>query len=308
MMRIGALALVAISLMSGCSSIRAQVADDAPAPRSVAVLPVTGEATPQERETFRRLLREHLRVRNTAVVENEHVDRVLSKRGLMGDPDRFAVAPGGLSAGEIAALCRSLGVDGLVSSDGFAVSSLRMPLIRRRGIRGTWRLHGADGRLYWSADYRLRRYGGFLARAGQLFEAVAEEAKGSGGTSFERLTVSYLSNLLATLPEQPADGVPRHAEPTIASVDSQVREAGEAGVIEVVVRATPGALVRVDLGSRLTGLPTREVAPGIYRGVYRRTPGDGIGAPGSASAHIEDAFGHEGSSGDRKTALRSDGT
>ncbi len=291
----GSLALLVVPLLvAGCGGVQVERTPDLPAPRRIAVLPITGDATVRERQALRTLLREQLRVRSLAVAENGHVDRVLSEQRDMLDPEQFALPDTGLSADRIRSLCATLGVDGLLWSTDFEASRLRLPLYRRRKISATWQIYDRDGRAYWRASYSRGRSGGFLADTGQLFRAVAAEVEGDGDGQFQRLAASYLDDVLDTLPELPADGYPEHGEPAISSVESTVRRAGESDVIEVRIRATPGALVRFDLGPRLTGLPTRETAPGDYRGLYRRTPGDGTDGAQGVTARIQDVYGHDG--------------
>ncbi|MCA8958986.1 MAG: hypothetical protein KDC38_00675 [Planctomycetes bacterium] len=281
------------ALAAGCAS-PVEVSVGLAVPGRVAVLPVTGPAGPAERDYVRTLVRERLRVRNFAVIDNAYVDRVLSENGWLHDADE---ADGTLLPHlsdreeelDAATLCAALDVDGLVIGEDLRARDLNLLVVRCHGIDGRWHLRGANSSFAWRTHFSVRHWGGLLLQSGQLFSALGEQLRAGTRSAFRVLATEYCDELLDTIPMAAPESLDLPIAPEIFAVESH-RRPGE--LLEVEVTATPRALVSYDLAPHLRGLPTREVIPGSYRGVHRVDSGERFPFDGVVRAHIRDRFGH----------------
>jgi hypothetical protein len=278
------LAMACAVLACGCANLSHRLAPDVPPPRVVAVLPLTGSAPASDLELLRAMLRSRLEVRNVAVLDDAWVDQVLSRHGWLGDAATFD--PGRVPLVEA---CQALGAEGIVTGQGFANSNTDLLLYYRRGFGGELRWNARDGREYWRASTTATRTGGLLLKSGQIFSAIGDYADKGSSLANLQLIEAFLDEVLDTLPSYPIEGIAAPPVLAVESVRAQEPRAGTNGVV-VDVAATPGAIVRVDLGD-VRGVPAFEREPGRYRAIHEPPPGHAAGQP--AGVTVRDPFGHE---------------
>ena len=280
--------VVGLGLSAGCNSLKVDLQEDVTPGRVVAILPFEGEAPTKDRELVRQLLRDQLQARSVAVLENAHVDHVLSRHGWLGDPDQFAVEPDAIPA-----IADALGVDGVIRGSGFAYKRVNALLIYRRGIRGELHWDQQDGQGYWTVSYKASHTGGLIVQRGQLFSAISDTVESSSSREWVRLAVKYVESVLDTLPGYPSEGLPAPVTPAVDGATVTRTRTGSETRFRFDVRATAGAHVRADLPPSVEGLPLSEVRPGVYSGDYIAVRGDGTADTSVAHVHVRDRFGHE---------------
>ncbi len=282
--------LLILPLLQGCG-VTARLNERVPPPRRIAVLPMAGEAAAKDRALIRSMLGQSLLVRNVSVVENAYVDRVLSEEGWMTDPGRFdpfLIPP--------AEVCRALGVEGIIIGTGFETEDREYFLYFRRGLQGRLMWWSGEGRLYWEADHCATRSGGVLIGSDQIITTISEHVENGTSLAFVEVVEEYLDEVLATLPEFDPEGLPRPVPPAITGIEVERIEeaAGEEGKrIRVTAKATAGSLVTFDLIPGPKNIPTIEVDPGRYTGIYARLPGDGVQADSKVRVRARSPDGRE---------------
>jgi hypothetical protein len=215
------LATAALStLLAACGGVSHTLHRDLPPPRTIAVLPFPGAASPAVREAARQLVHSRLRTLGYRLADRHHVDRVLSERGWLRDPDQF-VTPAAL--GEV---CTALGTDAILVADDIAESSFNYMVLRRHRLGGTLAIELADGREWWRAEHAAGKFGGFLLTSGQVFAEF--RAQGEHGTPMATM---------ALLDEFTADAI--GTLPAMAATDTAVMPPP---IANVVARRTPTAI------------------------------------------------------------------
>ncbi|MEE8143224.1 MAG: hypothetical protein V3T77_08990 [Planctomycetota bacterium] len=278
-----------LSWMSGCGGVQVQISKELAVPSVVAVLPMGGEATPRELNYLRSRVREQLRVRYLNVFENDYVDRVLSERGWLADPDRFD--PEALPVAEVR---EALGVEGVVMGHDFRSGYWNFLLLYRRSLRGVVGMYVAGGEHSWQARHRVSRSGGILLELGQIFSALRNQFQSGSPRVFVALAEEFVADVLATLPELQPGALRRSPPPRIAEVEvKRLPSAAPEGRIQITVEATPAGVVSFDLLPEVVNMPTVEVAPGRYRGIYTVVRGDELAGPLDVKVHIRDPFGRQ---------------
>jgi hypothetical protein len=187
-------------LLAACGGVSSHLAKT-PAPATVAVLPVSGTADPGARELTRALFTARLAAIGFHVVENSYVDRVLSERGLLRDPEAFDAKA--MAAKDLAA---ALGVDGVLVSSDLDSSSFNVLVLRRQSVSGNVRLVDRQGSEWWSASNTASQTGGFLLKSGQVLSEL--RAQGEHGTpmAIVALVDEFVEDVADTLPPQTPGG------------------------------------------------------------------------------------------------------
>lgn len=235
-----------VLLFVSCSGLVPTVNHDVPMPHRLAVLPVQGAAPFAERELARSLLQARLQERGYLVAELPFVDRVLSERFSLADPETFA--PKALPVSEVAS---ALGVDGLLIVDRFDETRWNIVILRRHVLGGRFSIVASDGREWFVAEHTVGATGGFLLKSGQvLAELMSQSAHGTGAASIDRID-ELIGGVAAALPadaDRHSHVVPPDLEaPVLTSavtnspVDGLVR-------VDVVATSAPFASVWFDLG------------------------------------------------------------
>ncbi len=277
----------ALAVLAACGGIGYTLDSSVPAPATVAVLPLHGEAPPGLRDAARQLLHSRLAARGYRVPELAWVDHVLAERGWLRDPARFTMDPAAVRD-----VVTALGVDAIVVGTDFDESSFNVFLLRRHAFGGELAMRDAGGRAFWSSDHGASTFGGFLLTSGQVFAEL--RAQGEHGTPMASLALAdeLVADVAGTLPVRELVA-PATAPPSVADVSAQ-RVAGPDGTERIVVsaRASAGCVVRCELQPHVDGVPMVAL-PGDgahYRGehdVPARTPLQ------RAVVRARDAFGRE---------------
>ncbi len=244
--------LALLSMLASCASVSHTLDARVAAPHSIAVLPVEGTASLAERELARGLFAARLRERGFLVADSVCVDRALSERRWMQDPDAFAVK--GVPLADIAT---ELGVDGLLLVSDFDETNWNAVVVRRHSLSAQLRIVAKDGAVWWSARGSAGETGGFLLKSGQaLTELLAQSAHGTGAASIAKLDalVEDLSNAMPRDEDRAAHATP----PAIAAPSAiEIRRTNAADgtpCISVMATAQKGALMRVEVGDS-AGVP-----------------------------------------------------
>ena len=196
-------------VVAACGGVSHSVRTDLPMPVTVAVLPFAGPAAGELRASARQLVHSRLQARGYAAPELAHVDRVLSERGWLADPDRFDAA-----RIEPAAVIGALGVDAVVFGTDVDLSSLNVVLLRRQAVCGRFALVDAQRRELWQADHAAGSFGGFLLTSGQVFTEL--RAQGEHGTPMASQRLSSVQRLFETgEPEPPDTALLRYSRPMV---------------------------------------------------------------------------------------------
>jgi hypothetical protein len=187
-------------LLAACGGVSSHLAKT-PAPATVAVLPVSGTADPGARELTRALFTARLAALGFHVVENSYVDRMLSERGLLRDPEAFDTKA--MPAKDLAA---ALGVDAVLVSSDLDSSSFNVFILRRQSVSGNVRLVDRQGSEWWSASYTASQTGGFLLKSGQVLSEL--RAQGEHGTPMATVALvdEFVEDVADTLPAQTPGG------------------------------------------------------------------------------------------------------
>jgi hypothetical protein len=246
-----ALALLGPAILAACGGVSYRLKQDAPTPRTVAVLPLSGPADPGVRELCRDLLIARLQGRGFTVLDKGYADRVLSEAGWLGDPIAFDATrvPAALA-------CRRLDVDAVLIGTGVCESGFNIYILRRRAFGGELRLVTMDGATWWQTDHSASATGGFLLKSGQVVEEF--RAQGGHGTSMQTLALvdAFIDEAAGTLPERAAAG--GTVDLAIGPVTASRRPGPRPGLETVVVtaEARPGACMWFDLWSETQPGPT----------------------------------------------------
>lgn len=244
---------LALSACAGVTLTR----DGGPMPRTVAVLPLAGDADPRLRLLCRALLVSGLQQHGLRVAETDHTDRILAEYGWLRDPAAFR--PEGM---EVGSACAALGVDALAVGTGFDESSFNLLLVRRHSFAGDLELNRADGSRALRVGGSTARTGGFLLQSGQVLSELREQGEHGTPRASVALVDAFVDDVLAALPPPTAgDGGEPAAAMAVALRAADLRlEAGDGGRARLSVRGTvpPGTRVWLDLDPATNGVPARE--------------------------------------------------
>lgn len=287
-MRTRSAALVAGAMLAAaCGGVSHQLRRGAEPPRSIAVLPFAGDADPELRAAGRALLQSRLRAAGYLVPEAEWVDRALSERGWLRDPDAFDA-----TALPMAEATLALGVDAIAVGSDLCQSSFNVLLLRRHAVGGRLALVESDGRTYWAADHAASRFGGFLLTSGQVFEEL--RAQGVHRTPMATLALldEFVADVAATVPTRAAATAaapPPSVDEAIAT-RTPLPDGGQRLVVEA--RASAGAVLTFALPTLAAGVPMVAVpsGDGRHRGAHDLPPGTQLTR---IDVVARDAFGRE---------------
>lgn len=279
------IALASLAALAGCGGVSYHVAKDVPAPQSIAVLPLPGDAAPGVRAAARSLLHSRLHARGYLTPELTWVDHVLAGRGWLTDPDHFDAAhvpP--------AQLAEALGVDAVLIGREVDESRFNFVLLRRQRVTGAFRVVAADGRDYWTAEHGAGSFGGLLLGSGQVITEL--RAQGDHGTSMASLALvdQMIAEAADTVPSRQPPAPP--AEPASIAGAEVARTTLPDGKQRIVVtaRGAPAQILTFDLLPGPTGIPMVPAAGdrGIYRGAHDVDAGRTFAG---VRVHAHDAFG-----------------
>lgn len=256
-------ATLALSL-AGCGGVHHTIRADVPQPATLAVLPFAGDADVATREAARALVQSRLAARGYRLAETPWVDRVLSERGWLRDPAKFAAE--GLAIDRV---IEALGVDAVVVGRDLDESSFNVILLRRHAFGGSLAVERPTG-TYWSANHSAGAFGGFLLMSGQLFTEVRAQGDHRTPMSTLALVDEFVADIVATVPAR-RTASEAGAEPAIGQVRAS-RSPSPEGATRLVVEsdATPGCTLWLDLPPTAIGVPMVALAnaPGRYRGTH----------------------------------------
>ena len=242
--------LAACTAISACGSVSYKVAKDLEAPATIAVLPLQGPAPAGLRDAARQLLQSRLVSRGYRCPELAWVDRVLSERGQLRDPERFV-----LDGKQLEAILTALQVDAAVVGEGIDETSFNVILLRRHAVGGRLAIRDRGGRDYWSSDHGASTFGGFLLTSGQVFAEL--RAQGEHGTPMASLALvdEFVEDVVATVPARQAPP-PLPPTPPLTEVET-FRVAAGADAVRVVVKArtAAGSSLRFELQPFVAGVP-----------------------------------------------------
>ena len=240
-------------VLSACGGVSSHVAKGT-APATVAVLPVGGSADLGARELTRALFAARLGALGFHVVENAYVDRLLTERGWLRDPETFDV-----KAVPVKDAVLALGVDGVLLTADLDSSSFNMLIYRRQSVSGSVRLLDRNGAEWWSASYTASQTGGLLLKSGQVLSEL--RAQGAHGTPMATVALvdEFVEDTAATLPQQVPVGPPQG--PGVPLVVANVAvERGPSPVpgcerLVVTAESHEAAELDFDVGDKLTSVP-----------------------------------------------------
>lgn len=283
--------LVSWLALSACSGVTAHVAPDMPAPRSVAVLPISGSADPAARELARSLLASRLAAQGFQVVEAGYVDRILSERGWLRDPEAFDIQQ--VPSGEAV---RALGVDAVLRCDGLDAQSFNGLVLRRQSVGGAVHLVGADGREWWQASGSNANNGGFLLQSGQVFTEIRDQAAYGSSMAMVALLDGFVEDVIASVPSQPPPGAPLSPGLPLQLSDAVVERVPAPGPnrqrLRVRATATVGCQLTFDVEGALSGVPmARTASPAAATGAFQGEADLPHGSVGRVRVHIESPYG-----------------
>lgn len=274
-------------LLAGCGSVSHRLDPDVPQPTTVAVLPFTGPATPELRDAARQLLQSRLVQRGYRAPELAFVDRVLSERGWLRDPDHFT-----LPAAALREVLAALQVEAVLVGEELDESSFNVFLLRRHAVGGRLALRDAAGRASWSCDHGVSTFGGFLLTSGQVFAEL--RAQGEHGTPMASLALvdEFVQDVVGTIPLRttaPAVAPP----PRLGATEVGLADAAD-GQRRIVVTTTVdgAATLRFDLPPLAHGIPMVAIPgdPRRHRGQLDVPAGNQLPR---VVVHARDAFGRE---------------
>jgi hypothetical protein len=284
---------VAIPLLAlaACSGVSANVASNMPAPRSVAVLPIRGSADPAACELARALLSTRLAAQGFQVVQASYVDRVLSERGWLRDPETLDMQQ--VPIGEVV---QALGVDAVLRCDGLDAHSFNGLVLRRQSVGGALHLVGADGREWWNASGSNANNGGFLLQSGQVFTEIRDQVAHGSPMATVALLDGFVEEVIASIPSQPPPGAPLSPGLPLRLADAVAERAPVAGDgrqrLRVQTTATAACRVTFDVEGVLTGVPmTRAAAAASATSVFQGEVDLPAGKVGRVLVHVESPYG-----------------
>lgn len=277
--------------LSACSGVTARVASDMPAPRSVAVLPISGSADPAARELARSLLASRLAAQGFQVVEAGYVDRVLSERGWLRDPEAFDIQQ--VPSGDAV---RALGVDAVLRCDGLDAHSFNGLVLRRQSVGGAIHLVGADGREWWQASGTNANNGGFLLQSGQVFTEIRDQAAHGSPMAMVALLDGFVEDVIASVPSQPPPGAPLSPGLPLQLSDAAVERVPMPGSnrlrLRVRATATAGCQLTFDVEGVLSGVPmVRSTTKAAATSAFQGEADLPNGTVGRVLVHIESPYG-----------------
>lgn len=282
------LALLAVG-SAACGGVHHTVRADVPQPRSIAVLPFAGDASPSLRAAARQLLTSRLLTRGYEVPETAWVDRVLSEHGWLRDPERAAPTPQPMPLADV---LKALGTDAVAVGTELDESSFNILVLRRQSVGGRVAITDAQGREYWSADHGAATLGGFLLTSGQVFTEL--RAQGEHGTPMASLALTdeFVADIAGTVPERKVDARGTTPPPAIAAIRASRTRGSDGERVVVEAEAPPGTSLRFELAPHLAGVPMAELPgqPGHYRGAQELPPGTAIAR---VTVRARDAYGRE---------------
>lgn len=274
---------------TACGSVSHSIRTDVVQPRSIAVLPFAGDASPALRAAARQLLASRLLTRGYDVPEAAWVDRVLSERGWLRDPERSAPTSVPMPFAEV---LQALGTDAVAIGSDLDESSFNILVLRRQAIGGRVAITDAAGREYWSANHGAASLGGFLLTSGQVFTELRAQAGHGTPMASLALTDEFVADVVGTVPMRIAATSPVIQPPVISAIRA-TRSAGSDGERVVVEAEAPrGVTLRFELAPYIGGIPMSELpdAPGRYRGAQELPTGTAITR---VTVRARDAFGRE---------------
>lgn len=238
-------------------------------PRRVAVLPATGEATPQELEEVRTAIHNNLSSKAFELLKPYQVDQALK---LLEQSEGLVMATAAPDY-----LAKRLEVDGLIFVDVPKISRVYGAAYAHQEVTATLRFYSMNRRqVIWDkTESVVEREGGVsLNLLGILATAV---------TSARVLTEGVRQMLVDRLGRTFAAGIPAPSGAALAVLPPAIEvafantaegpfRAGEE--VRVLMRAEPGLAATFDLGSLRTRLRMEEKSPGQYVGRYVVQSGD----------------------------------
>jgi hypothetical protein len=249
------------AVLAACGGVQHRLQPNVPPPHTIAVLPFQGLAAPAVRAAARQLAQSRLRTLGYRVAEPGYVDRVLTDRGWLRDPERF-VTPDSRTD-----VCVALGTDAILVGDGIEETKFNYLVLRRHRVGGTLTIDLADGREWWRVEHAAGKFGGFLLTSGQVFAEF--RAQGEHGTPMATmaLTDEFTADAIGTVPAVPAtDTVPM--PPPIANVVAKrtPTATGESRLL-VEAAAPSGCQLRFAVDGAAAAVPMVESPrTGHYRG------------------------------------------
>lgn len=274
---------------TACGGVSHAVRSDVAQPRSIAVLPFAGEASPTLRAAARQLLTSRLLTRGYEVPETAWVDRVLSERGWLRDPERPAPTPLPIPLADV---LQALGTDAVALGTDLDESSFNILVLRRHAVGGRVAITDAQGREYWSTTHGSATLGGFLLTSGQVFTELRAQAEHGTPMASLALTDEFVADIAGTVPERQDAARPTVPPPTIAHVRATRTRGSDGERIVVEAEAPRGTTLRFELAPHLAGVPMAELPdqPGHYRGAQELPVGTTLAR---VTVRARDAYGRE---------------
>lgn len=270
--------------LTACGGVSHSVRGDVPVPTTIAVLPFAGPAPAGLRDAARQLLHSRIQVLGYQTPELAWIDRVLTERGWLDDPNRFEP-----ERHDVGALAQALGVDAVLAATAVDESSFNLVLLRRHAFAGRFAVHDAAGRGFWTAEHGASTFGGFLLTSGQVFTEL--RAQGEHGTPMASLALvdELVADVVGTLPERARQTV--GTAPVVGGVTLARRTLAD-GSERVVVEAdlSPGAHGRCDLVPVVLGAPMAPIPDAARRQRVEVDVAAGV-AITAVVVHARDAFG-----------------
>ncbi|MCU0864327.1 MAG: hypothetical protein MUC36_11070 [Planctomycetes bacterium] len=276
--------LAAISmaaLLAACGGVSHTLHRDVPPPRTIAILPFPGTASPAVRAAARQLIQSRLRTLGYRLADIEHVDRVLAERGWLRDPGSF-VTPDSRTE-----VCAALGTDAVLLGTDIEESGFNYLVLRRHRIGGTLAIELACGREWWHAEHAAGKFGGFLLTSGQVFAEF--RAQGEHGTPMATMALldEFTADAIGTVPAMPVtDSVPM--PPPIANVVARRTTTATGTRLLVEAAAPSGCELRFAIEGASGAVPMVELPrTGHYRGWHDLPSADHV----ALTVHATDPWG-----------------
>lgn len=271
-------ALVLLGVLVGCGAPNVQVKklldNEASFPKTVAVLPFTLAPNIKDKESPRTIFREvfynNFSYLGYSDMPLDEVDQRLHHAGI---PLEEAA---GLRFME---LRRILGVDAVVRGHLLEAYNFTGGIHAETMIKAKLDMIDLNsGEPYWEVEHTETAYSGIATPT--IVDIIQNQVENARVQEAYYKTAEVFSQRLLTQIPDPAPTRLNDVElPTIASIETNIKanqNLKPKDRIYVSMQGQPGMTATFDIGSWKTGIPMKEVSPGVYTGNYVVKSGDRV--------------------------------
>jgi|GEM_PF-2527249 len=232
------------------------------APRHIAVLPATGQGTPEQLEDIRTAIHNSLSAKSFELERPHETDRALTTAGFN---------PNALLLEDPAAIATKLKLDGVLYVDVLAISKVYAGAYAHQEVSVRLRLYSLEKKAFiWEqTDTQVEREGGLSLSLFGILTTVVTSAKVLTEGVRQALVDRMARGFANTIP-QPSGGKTKVHPPVVQLALSNWEEGPFRAGDEVIVylKSDPGLAANFDLGRDNTLIPMEEKANGEYVGTY----------------------------------------